>query len=290
MWETEARLKGGDPVYSAPVKEIKEPTIPRVTRDKKETPAKVVQRDSLRCPKPYFREIFAGKARLSQRVGLTGAFRVLESLEYMEKGVKVEAKNMLNNRVYAQLKKDAKHPGQVWHFGLPCSSFSIIQHSNQGTRRKCRPEGLGTLSRELEGNILLKRTLRLIDILCKNGSCWTIENPLSSYVWCMPAMLKKLGEKDTISVTFDQCSYGLRLPDKDGNLGPCKMATRMVGNLRGLEKLHKTCTCKHPHVHAIGGVRTRSGWKRRSELAGRYPISLCDSYAQIARNAWEERR
>ena len=310
LGETESRLKGVDPVYagievdpesnevhecitspSEPLlncpEEIRKPIIPEVTRDKKETPATVVQKGAIRRPRPYFREIFAGKARLSQRVGLTGTFRVLEPLEYMEKGSKIEAMNMLRNDVYARLKEDAKRPGQVWHFGLPCSSFSIIQHSNQGTRRKSRPEGLGTLSREIEGNVLLKRTLRLIDILTKSGNHWSVENPLSSYVWCMPDMLKKLDGSECISVTLDQCSYGLRLPNKEGILGPCKKATRIVGNLPGLEKLHKKCTCEQPHVHAIGGVRTRSGWKRRSELAGHYPISLCDSYAQIAKEAWE---
>ena len=67
--------------------------------------------------------------------------------------------DIVDDKVFEQLKLDATQPNQLWHFGLPCCSFSILQHSNGGTRRKHSPEGNGSLPREVLGNELLRRTL-----------------------------------------------------------------------------------------------------------------------------------
>lgn len=236
-------------------------------------------------PTPRFREIFAGKCRLTDRVGKAGVFVTLEPLEYIKKGRKLDNMDILNPKVFERLKEDAKLHDQVWHFGQPCGSFSIIQHSNGGTRRMQTPEGDGTLLREIEGNLLLARSIILIDILVAHGNFWTLENPLTSYLWSMPSLKRKLKDKECFSVTFDQCAYGLKLPDENGVLRPCKKATRIIGNISTLEELSRKCTCVHKHVHALGGVRTPCGWKRRSELAGHYPIRLCDAYAQVIEKA-----
>ena len=115
--------------------------------------------------------------------------------------------------------------GQNWHFGLPCSSFSILQHSNGGTRRRHCPEGAGVLQREIEGNIIFRRTMQLIDILEKHGNYWTLENPHSSYVWWMPEMISKSHKKNTSYAILDQCAYGLRLRGSGNTYGPCKKRT-----------------------------------------------------------------
>ena len=73
----------------------------------------------------------------------------------------------------------------------------------------------------------------------------------------------------------------IRLQDSQGNYGPCKKHTQFAGNVPELEKLAKTCRCRQPHVYAVGGVKTKNGWKRRSELAGRYPTPLCQAYAEV---------
>ena len=64
-----------------------------------------------------------------------------------------------------------------------------------------------------------------------------------------------------------------------------KKNTRMVGNLPFLEKLSRRCQCQAAHVHAIGGIKTKQGWKKRSDLAGHYPIPLCDPYVAIAQES-----
>ena len=226
-----------------------------------------------------FREIFAGKA------GLTHA---MKSVAFVKVGSPVDFKygktpqDLLDPYIYATLKEDAKVPNQLWHFGLPCCSFSIIQHSNGGTRRRSRPQGNNSLEREIVGNLLLSRTLELISILEAAGNYWTLENPKSSYAWLMPKMKKKLESKGVHVVSFDQCAFGLRLLGADGRFGPCKKQTSLAGNFEHLKLLCRTCKCHLQHVHAIGGVRTKSGWRRRSELAGHYPPRLCHSHAEMA--------
>ena len=232
-----------------------------------------------------FREIFSGKGRLTEQVKRLGSCDALEPLEYIKDGKIIEEKNILNPDTFKRLKEDAKSPNQTWHFGMPCGSFSILQHSNKGTRRRHIPEGDGTLAREILGNELLRRTMILIDILEKSGNRWTLENPASSYLWHMPAMVKKLNHPSVTRVHIDQCSYGLRLRGVDGIVGPCKKPTFFAGTLEGLEQLERRCSCAVKHVHAAGGVKTSKGWKRRSELAGHYPIKLCMAYAKLLKDS-----
>ena len=165
----------------------------------------------------------------------------------------------MDDEIFEQLKIDARKPAQLWHFGLPCCSFSIIQHSNGGTRRKHLPQGDGSLERERVGNLLLERTIILIGILEEAGNCWSLENPLTSYAWEMPGLRAKYLGENKIKVNLDQCAYGLRLRGSSSLYGPCKKATSFAGNFKGLEKLEKKCSCSCQHVHAIGGIKTKVG-------------------------------
>lgn len=198
------------------------------------------------------------------------------------------SQDILDDNFFTQLKEQARQPGQLWHFGLPCSSFSVLQHTNGGTRRKGRPQGSGVLARELEGNEILRRTLMLVDILVAAGNWWTVENPRASYAWLMSGMQKLVNRSSTQKAIMHQCAYGLGLRDSAGNYGPCKKHTKFIGNLPGLSQLCRTCHCRQPHVYAVGGVKTKAGWKRRSELAGHYPTALCRAYSTITAQALEQ--
>lgn len=285
LLEQEARKLGGDPPWESLFSDWSEPA------EASDSPSSLVDKNKCHSPgqpasKPAptwtFREIFAGKARLTE---------VFKRVKVFETGTPVELRphsqfqmsyDIMDDKVFEQLKLDATQPNQLWHFGLPCCSFSILQHSNGGTRRKHSPEGNGSLPREVLGNELLRRTLVLIETLECAGNFWTLENPASSYVWSMPSVLDKLGNASCKQALMHQCAYGLKLKDDDGRLGPCRKHTRFVGNLCGLPELSKMCHCRSKHVHAVGGVRTPHGWKRRSELAGHYPLALCHKYATIA--------
>ena len=121
-----------------------------------------------------FREIFAGKARLSQVLSSSSRFMVGNPVEIINPNKHVgKSQDMLDDACFKQLLADTKKPNQIWHFGLPCGSFSILQHSNGGTRRVTCPEGDGSLPREVLGNKLLERTLIFIDSLEKHGNFWT---------------------------------------------------------------------------------------------------------------------
>jgi len=228
-----------------------------------------------------FREVFAGKARMSTAMRKVHGIVVETPIDF-KKGKRYNQKhNILNDACFDFLLEEARKPRQWWHFGLPCCSFSILQHSNGGTRRRHCPAGLGTLQREIEGNEILRRTMQLIRVLEDNNNHWSLENPHSSYVWWMPDMRNHLQSKHMHSVSFDQCAYGLRLMGEQNRYGPCKKHTRFVGNFKQIVELERKCSCKQTHVHAVGGVRTRHGWKRRSELAGHYPAALAKQYSLI---------
>ena len=229
-----------------------------------------------------FKEVFAGKARLSEAMQRVNGVKVLEPVDIKPFKKGVHSQDILNDKFFGELKRQATLPGQLWHFGLPCGSFPILQHSNKGTRRKGCPQGNNTLDREIVGNEILRRTCVLIGILEKHGNHWTLENPASSYAWLMPGLSALVSNPRVNEAVFHQCAYGLKLPDKNGKLGPCKKHTRVVGNLASLGSLNRSCKCQQPHVHAVGGIRTRQGWKRRSEIAGHYPPELCKSYARVA--------
>lgn len=101
----------------------------------------------------------------------------------------------------------------------------------------------------------------------------------------MPSIEKKMREQRCHEVHLHQCSYGLMLRDSQGRYGPCKKPTRIIGNLHTLKDLAQSCTCKKQHVHAVGGVRTPSGWRRRSDLGGITPCSCAaDTPAQQTRH------
>ena len=237
--------------------------------------------ESSQEPQLSFREIFAGCARLSRALEKRSRVSVLPPVEIKRASQKIGSQDILDNKFFEQLKHEAQCPNQLWHFGLPCGSFSILQHANRGTRRKHCPQGSGNLERERIGNEILRRTLVLIGLLDRSGSYWTIENPRSSYVWIMPSMKKLLQSSRVLTCDMHQCAYGLRLKDEHGRYGPCKKHTRFVGTFQGLAHMSRKCQCTQSHVHAVGGVKTKQGWKRRSELAGHYPRPLCERYAEL---------
>ena len=101
--------------------------------------------------------------------------RVMDPVDIKPLKKGIHSQDILNEKFYGKLKREAAISGQLWHFGLPCGSFSILQHSNGGTRRKCCPQGNNTLEREIIGNEILRRTCVLIGILEKHGNLWTLE-------------------------------------------------------------------------------------------------------------------
>ena len=102
-------------------------------------------------PKWTFREIFAGEGSLTQEFREHSCVNILPPVELIQRGTPSQKHDLLCDETYGRLIKEAKRPRQLWHFGLPCGSFSLMQNMNGGTRSKNNPEGDGSLDREKIG-------------------------------------------------------------------------------------------------------------------------------------------
>ena len=225
-----------------------------------------------------FREIFSGCGALTAVFRKKGMFKVGSPVELIQRNKPHPDHDLLNDNTYKRLLREARAPRQFWHFGLPCSSFSLMQNMNGGTRSSVQPEGDGTLEREETGNILAFRTIVLCKVLHAHGNFFTIENPLTSFVWKLHEMEDLLNQTHAQKIRFDQCAYGLKLPGEHGEWGAAKKPTILGGTLPGIEKLARVCQGDHAHIAVIGGVKVDGKWTRRSTLAGRYPLKLCQGY------------
>ena len=225
-----------------------------------------------------FREIFAGCGVLTKTFLRRGKFLVGKAVEIIQHG-KVDPKHdILVDDTFKKLCLEARQPRQFWHFGLPCGSFSTMQQMNNGTRTAQCPEGDGTLDREIKGNKIAERTFILCRILYEHNNFFTIENPRTSHAWNLKSLVKLFSDTKCTRVDFDQCEYGLKIPDDSGVDGLARKSTSVVGTLPNLTCLCRKCSGSHSHVQVIGGVKTKGGWKRRSTLAGAYPLQLCNAY------------
>ena len=234
-----------------------------------------------------FREIFAGSAHLTQEFRNRKTFNVSEPFELMKKGKVRHSHDILDDVVFDKLCGEAKRPKQVWHFGFPCGSFSIMQNMNKGTRTCDMPLGDGSLKRERDGNEILRRTLYLCQLLHDHGSFFTLENPLTSLAWKVQDMQDMIERCNCKCVRLDQCQFGLQIPDEKGRLGLAKKPTLFVGTLPNLEWLNQRCQHQHDHVAVLGGVKVQGKWKRRSQLAGSYPRELCRAYVRAFEKAFK---
>ena len=141
-------------------------------------------------------------------------------------------------------------------FGMLCRSFSIIQAINGGTRTSESPQGSGDKPNEMYGN-------RLADVMCelcwlqhRSGGKFSIENPLSSFLWKYPPVDQL--SSICVDVDLDQCEYGLRPPHH--RRAPCsdlriKKPTRLRTSLHSLSALSVKCRGNHAHWRCLGSVR-----------------------------------
>jgi len=137
------------------------------------------------------------------------------------------------------------------------------------------------LPREILGNELLARSIRIIETLEEAGNYWSIENPQSSYLFRQVSVERLKEQASCHEAVFDQCMYGLKVPGCGVDVF-CRKSTRVISNLSHLVGLVKRCSRNHAHEQALGSVWTHHGWQRRTKLAGRYPVQLCRMWAELA--------
>eukprot|EP00438_Fugacium_kawagutii_P016231 Skav211918 [mRNA] locus=scaffold1200:96943:99030:- [translate_table: standard] len=227
-----------------------------------------------------FKEIFAGTGHLTKAFRRRGNINVLPPVEIMKHGKPDPQNDILNNQTFRHLCEAASKPNQLWHFGFPCGSFSLMQNMNKGSRTADNPLGDGSVRREVVGNEILHRTLHLCKLLHDHGSFFTLENPLTSYAWKIPEMRDTMSSCKCTRVDLDQCEYGLSIPDHLGVLGLAKKPTTFTGTMPFMSRLSRKCSRTHEHVPVLGGVRHNGKWQKRSQLAGSYPVRLCQAYVR----------
>ena len=145
-----------------------------VSWPKEKTVSRAEPGDTLNHPSAHmwsFREVFAGCARLTSTFRKRGYFKVLEPFEIMKKGKPDPSHDILNNVVFEKLCKEASAPKQLWHFGFPCGSFSIMQNMNKSTRCKNNPLGDGSPHREKLGN---ENPASYSSFVCIVDSTWVL--------------------------------------------------------------------------------------------------------------------
>ena len=155
------------------------------------------------------------------------------------------------------------------HFGIVCSSWSVLNRLlNGGTRTCLCPLGDNSLVREILGNKQAKQLFRLLDVFDQLGIPWSVENPESSALWWLPQW------HSVAHVTFDQCMLGLRPPEPGlARTHRVQKKTRLVGTVSSLVESFNMCKCdrQHSHSHAMGSCKVNGKGISRAKAAGAYP-------------------
>lgn len=88
-------------------------------------------------------------------------------------------------------------------------------------------------------------------------------------------MKRVSGMRGVQVIKMDQCMFGLRDPVSKKRY---KKSTGIMTDCREIaERLSKLCDRNHEHEPILGNVKTLCGWKRRSEVAQRYPKAMVNA-------------
>lgn len=161
----------------------------------------------VREPQRYLKEWFAGRGKLSAVCRASGRWHIRRPEEAFPSGGYNQACDILLDDVFRRAKQEARAArGEHWHFGIPCDSFSILNvNLNGGTRTRACPSGNGSLDREIIGNKILQRTLLLIRLLLQhNTNTFTLENPISSFLFRMGGVVRLMHRACVDIADFDQ--------------------------------------------------------------------------------------
>lgn len=228
-----------------------------------------------------FLEIFAGEAGLSKAVE-DQAIPTLMPIELLPNSFVFESTDVLIPGVLDHIKTLIS---QGWilgiHFGTPCSSFSLARKDDGGPPplrssefvmglpglRKCDQDKVDL------GNALLRITVELAQCCFEFQVPWTIENPLGSYLWKTPAMIKLVKDCGARRFELDMCRYG----------SPHMKPTAIVGTV-DLAPLALRCDSRiNPHKHEplVGVVMVDGKKVFKTKAAQVYPQALCAKWAKI---------
>ncbi len=212
------------------------------------------------CTEKVVLEIFAGSARLSgacASVGLRIACPIEKDFGSWADVADVRVQDAILGWIRA---------GSVWyvHLATPCTQWS-----------KARTTGKKPLSMDS----LVIFTAAVLREARAAGILFSLENPLNSGLFALPAIARELEKPPAVRVVFDCCAWGACY----------RKSTELRTNFPKLCSLVRRCSDVPPHTHdQLEGTVTlqdpASGklvrcWKTR--LAGKYVPELCTAWASI---------
>ena len=165
----------------------------------------------------------------------------------------------------------------------PCKLHSVLQRL-----RKHKGEEYDRALAEARG--FVEFAMELCTIQYSAGRKFVFEHPWYAESWFERCVMQIADKAGVECVRLDQCMFNLR--DVYSGLRHRK-PTGIMTNCEEIKKrVEKRCNGKHDHEPVMGSVKTKHGWKRRSELAQRYPKQLVNAilegYLEWKRNRQTE--
>eukprot|EP00435_Cladocopium_sp_Y103_P019288 s2614_g4.t1 len=228
---------------------------------------------------PFFLELFAGMAGISEAVQLQGV-PILPPVDIVRSPMVRSSVDIVDlkfwNKIMAVIVA-----GLVFflHCGTPCNTFTAARKDDGGPpplRSSAEPMGLSQLSDSnqalvLLGNIFLFRTVEACRLVFVLGGNFSIENPLLSLMWQTEVIHQLIRETRALALDFDQCAFG----------APSVKPTRLLCSTDLLDDICVRCPGNHVHVKLKGKVRDPATGKLifKTKAAQVYPWALCASLA-----------
>ena len=227
----------------------------------------------------WFLELFAGEA------GLTAAVRRAGGLVHTPGDIHVNDRtlselDLTDNQTFKKIKQWIKRKKIRWlHLAPPCRTFTRARRSDRIARvRKLRshskPEGFDTTNPLVkEANLLAARSAQLAALQHKAGGWFSIENPLTSFIWLLKPLKRLTLFPGIFSVEGDQCRFG----------GEYVKPTCWLTNSEHLKILQKRCPGEPTHVHPkLTGFTSDFFGNQvfKTSLAAEYPQGLCEELAK----------
>ncbi|CAE7771734.1 unnamed protein product [Symbiodinium sp. CCMP2592] len=204
---------------------------------------------------PWALEIFAGTARLTSHWRSAGLL-VLPPIDVTISGQVYESVDLLDDKVFQRVLLLCRVGAIAFlHLGLPCSTFSRARSRPGGPpplRSLAQPLGLLSVDHGFRdqldrANLLMQRSIDLLEATIVAGGDASLENPLTSLLWQVPDIQQLKVRFHLYNLDLDQCEFG-----------------------------------KHKHLPLKGKVRQANGsWVFATKPAQEYPLPLCAALAQM---------
>ena len=246
-------------------------------------PSNSARSSHLTAQGPFFLELFAGKAGISEAVHLLGV-PILPPVDIESSPLVDSPRDILDASFWAHVMMLIA-AGLVFflHSGTPCNTFTSARKLDGGPpplRSRAAPEGLANLRASDEmlvflGNIFLERTVEACVLVFALGGDFTIESPLLSLLWDTVLITQLRSISRAFDLDFDQCAFGT----------PWMKPTRLMSSNEALHVICVRCPGNHSHEKLKGKVwdAHQQAFVFRTKAAQVYPWSLCSTMAvQIA--------